>query len=146
MAIKVNGTTVIDDSRNLSNVGGLKTVGGNNLVGSGDVGFKTVNGDSLIGSGNISAGASTTNGDVGTYTYGCPTGTTNYGTGATASGIYPVGEADQGSTAYRYEGFGYSSTWYKAAVGSQFSGTWRCMSICRWYQGLRTMGLWVRIS
>lgn len=51
MAIKVNGTTVIDDSRNLSNVGGLKTV----------------NGTSILGSGNISAGASTTNGAVGTY-------------------------------------------------------------------------------
>ena len=37
MAIKVNGTTVIDDSRNLSNVGGLKTVGGTNLLGSGDI-------------------------------------------------------------------------------------------------------------
>lgn len=51
MAIKINGTTVIDDSRNLSNVGGLKTV----------------NGTSLVGSGNISAGASTTTGAVGTY-------------------------------------------------------------------------------
>ncbi len=52
MAIKVNGTTVIDDSRNLANVGGLKTV----------------NGTSLVGSGNISAGASTSYGAVGTYT------------------------------------------------------------------------------
>ena len=40
MAIQVGGTTVIDDSRNLSNVGGLKTV----------------NGTSILGSGNISAG------------------------------------------------------------------------------------------
>ena len=37
MAIKVNGTTVIDDSRNLSNVGGLKTVGGSSILGSGDI-------------------------------------------------------------------------------------------------------------
>ena len=37
MAIKVNGTTVIDDSRNLSNVGGLKTVGGNSILGSGNI-------------------------------------------------------------------------------------------------------------
>ena len=51
MAIKVNGTTVIDDSRNLSNVGGLKTV----------------NGTSLVGSGDISAGASTSINAVGTY-------------------------------------------------------------------------------
>ena len=51
MAIKVNGTTVIDDSRNLSNVGGLKTVGG----------------ASVLGSGDIATGGSTTAGDVGTY-------------------------------------------------------------------------------
>ena len=37
MAIKVNGTTVIDDSRNLSNVGGLKTVGGTSIIGSGNI-------------------------------------------------------------------------------------------------------------
>ena len=41
MAIKVNGTTVIDDSRNLSNVGGLKTVNGNSLVGSGNISVGT---------------------------------------------------------------------------------------------------------
>ena len=54
MAIKVNGTTVIDDSRNLSNVGGLKTVGGT----------------SIIGSGNIAVGSSTAYGAVGTYVGG----------------------------------------------------------------------------
>lgn len=37
MAIQVNGTTVIDNSRNLSNVGGLKTVGGTAILGSGDI-------------------------------------------------------------------------------------------------------------
>jgi hypothetical protein len=51
MAIKVNGTTVIDDSRVLSGVTGLKTVGGT----------------SILGSGNIEAGASTAVNGVGTY-------------------------------------------------------------------------------
>ena len=37
MAIQVNGTTVIDNSRNLSNVGGLKTVGGTAILGSGNI-------------------------------------------------------------------------------------------------------------
>lgn len=37
MAIQVGGTTVVDDSRNLQNVGGLKTVGGIAILGSGDV-------------------------------------------------------------------------------------------------------------
>ncbi len=41
MAIQVNGTTVIDDSRTLQNVGGLKTI----------------NSTSILGSGNITAGA-----------------------------------------------------------------------------------------
>jgi hypothetical protein len=45
MAIQVNGTTVIDNSRNLSNVGGLKTVNGTSVLGSGDIsagGLETV--------------------------------------------------------------------------------------------------------
>ncbi len=37
MAIQVNGTTVIDNSRNLTNVGGLKTIGGTGIIGSGDI-------------------------------------------------------------------------------------------------------------
>jgi hypothetical protein len=37
MAIKINGTTVIDDSRNVQNLGGFKTVGGQSLIGSGDI-------------------------------------------------------------------------------------------------------------
>jgi len=38
MAIQVGGVTVIDNSQNLtSSVGGLKTVGGNSLLGSGDI-------------------------------------------------------------------------------------------------------------
>ncbi len=37
MAIQVGGTTVVDDSRNLQNVGGLKTVGGVTILGSGDI-------------------------------------------------------------------------------------------------------------
>ena len=49
MAIQVSGTTVIDDSRNLVNV----------------IGLKTVNSTSLLGSGNIVAGATTA---AGTFT------------------------------------------------------------------------------
>tara|TARA_R110002153_G_scaffold222757_3_gene375179 strand:+ start:116 stop:937 length:822 start_codon:yes stop_codon:yes gene_type:complete len=37
MAIQVNGTTVIDNSRNLTNVGGLKTIGGTAIIGSGNI-------------------------------------------------------------------------------------------------------------
>jgi hypothetical protein len=51
MAIQVSGTTVIDGSRVLSNVTGLKTVGGTAILGSGD----------------IAVGGSTTLNDIGTY-------------------------------------------------------------------------------
>ena len=37
MAIKVNNTTVIDDSRNLVNINGLKTIGGQSILGSGNI-------------------------------------------------------------------------------------------------------------
>lgn len=73
MAIKVNGTTVINDSRNLQNVGGLKTV----------------NGTSIVGSGNISAGASTTLGAVATYAFLRR---------SSSSGSYTPGETAAGST------------------------------------------------
>ena len=42
MAIKISGTTVIDASRHLTNVTGLKTVGGETLLGSGDISTGTV--------------------------------------------------------------------------------------------------------
>lgn len=37
MAIKIQSTTVIDDSRGLQNITNLKTVGGQNILGTGDV-------------------------------------------------------------------------------------------------------------
>ena len=61
MAIKISGTTVIDDSRNLTNVGGLKTVGGTTLLGSGDieVGASPINKPSIT---SPSSGATNYNG------------------------------------------------------------------------------------
>jgi hypothetical protein len=125
MAIKVNGTTVIDDSRNLSNVGGLKTV----------------NGTSLVGSGNISAGASTTAGAVGTYTVGRPDNATNYNQGDTVSSLRTIGPNDYGNQPY------WDYTWYNADQGSVQSGTWRAMSEAYGNGSNRGLiGLWVRIS
>jgi len=129
MAIKVNGTTVIDDSRNLSNVGGLKTV----------------NGTSLVGSGNISAGASTSYNAVGTYIYGFMgnNGVTEGSTYA-GSGINPAGMA-------------YSSTYSSADTdyptnithgSSTLSGTWRAMGRSNYGPGTARgrQTLFVRIS
>jgi maltose-binding protein MalE len=128
MAIKVNGTTVIDDSRNLSNVGGLKTV----------------NGTSLVGSGNISAGASTTYGAVGTYIYGRPMNNTQYSENATASSLYTGGVNQYQSLLHH----GYNQTTFSEGTTSAvLSGTWRCVSAANATGGyLGFCGLWVRIS
>ena len=130
MAIKVNGTTVIDDSRNLANVGGLKTV----------------NGTSLVGSGNISAGASTTYGAVGTYVvaqWQVASANTNYDGGTTVSG-----------STLRYITSGFSSVRpfvgevnaaYVSSAG--LSGTWRFMAPRTKQNNTETVGsFFVRIS
>ncbi len=130
MAIQVNGTTVIDNSRNLTNVGGLKTVGGS----------------SILGSGNISTGASTTLGGVGTYTLAQDGSTTTAGYG------FKSGRTTAGSNLTGYAavaGQGYvettaTSTSFSAVLTAQinnnyvsggqindntgYSGSWRAMS------------------
>jgi len=139
MAIKIGGTTVIDDSRNLSSVGGLKTVGGT----------------SILGSGNIDAGASTDVNGVGTYMLGYDTGmadgTTDsqaqwkvYKEGRTVSGsaLRPRGALSmiQGGggdkTATSTSGTNVSSTLNSSnarniatVISNQsYSGSWRLMS------------------
>jgi len=126
MAIKVNGTTVIDDSRNLSNVGGLKTVNGTNLV----------------GSGNISAGASTTFGAVGTYIWGRPTNGTHYSTNSTASGLNSLQGNSQSVVPYIFNG----SSWQYLNAATATSGTWRAVTGTIAAGSNAGPGLWVRIS
>ena len=125
MAIKVNGTTVIDDSRNLSNVGGLKTV----------------NGTSLVGSGNISAGASTTFGAVGTYIWGRPSNGTHYSTNSTASGVNSIQGTNLGTAPYVYQG-----SWNNLGSATATSGTWRAVTGTLGGGSFAGPGLWVRIS
>jgi hypothetical protein len=141
MAIKVNGTTVIDNSRNLQNVGGLKTV----------------NGTSLVGSGNISAGASTSYASVGTYTIAAeqmtenetiPGGTTRSGSGFKIH-KYDDYDAQYGSFASALGVNISSSNLYSAGL----SGTWRHMAPLiqehrAGFYGSPTYrnSLWVRIS
>ena len=104
MAIKVGGTTVIDDSRNLSNIAG---------------GLKTVNSTSLLGSGNIEAGASTTYNAVGTYIYAARPAAT-LAANSTYSGSSIRAGGLQGPT----NGQPYITT------GGSLSGTWRAMGNC----------------
>ena len=78
MAIKVNGTTVIDDSANVTtSLGGFKTVGGSDIT----------------GSGNITTGAGTGVNDVGTYTLAYDTGMGDNSTFA----VYKEGRTAAGS-------------------------------------------------
>ena len=119
MAIKINGTTVIDDSRNLANVGGLKTV----------------NGTSLVGSGNISAGASTTAGAVGTY-----------GIMRNANPGYFTFATYVGSTTVAGSSICFTNL-NGGSNGGTASGTWRCLySSSSFTSGEGGAGLWVRIS
>jgi hypothetical protein len=149
MAIKVNGTTVIDDSRNLSNVGGLKTV----------------NGTSIVGSGNISAGASTTYGAVGTYGYFLYiiNGTSTINTRLTVNqNITTSGSNLRGNAANTSVEYGDQNGYQRLngvsfnGGGSALSGTWRCMGKATYfinhnrgsgnYAAIWTPLLWVRIS
>ena len=154
MAIKVGGTTVIDDSRNLSSVGGLKTVGGT----------------SILGSGNIDAGASTDLGAVGTYLVGTDTSMTDhyaYKAGRTVAGsnirsaVIFAGLGATVHTATSTSGnagtTGSNNTGVSAAVytdNQSYSGSWRMMStggikssegnLASWE--ITLAALWVRYS
>mgnify|MGYP001466992783 CR=1 FL=1 len=164
MAIKVNGTTVINDSRVLSDVTGLKTVGGT----------------SILGSGNIDAGASTAVNGVGTYTLaydtGMADGTTDsqaqwkvYKEGRTVSGSALRGRAALCSSqnGLDRQATSTSGTDISAVLNSSnarnigtvtsnqtYSGSWRLMSpganksnrssFTEWAQVYT--GLWVRYS
>jgi len=124
MAIQVGGTTVIDDSRNLSNVGGLKTVGGNSILGSGD----------------IATGGSTTAGDVGTYALLMEWdfyGTNNLNFGDTLAG-----------SSLRRAGLSTYSTYVWGNKNIAVSGTWRLMGDypLHSYQRQYVTNVWVRIS
>lgn len=127
MAIKVNGTTVIDDSRNLSNIAG---------------GLKTVNSTSLLGSGNIEAGASTTYGAVGTYIGAYPNTTGSVSAGSTTSGSN-LRYWNQNGGSNQFYNFISNSSLSSAGL----SGTWRAMAPS-WgnSSGYQASTLYVRIS
>jgi len=115
MAIKVGGTTVIDNSRNLTGVGGLKTVGGT----------------SILGSGNIDAGASTTWAAVGTYTTGLVfDGTTRSG-GYTYSGSDIYLQFFNGNTQMqplKRSADSYGNKDAQNIYSTGLAGTWRLMA------------------
>ena len=133
MAIQVGGTTVIDNSRNLQNVGGLKTI----------------NSTSILGSGNISAGASTSYGAVGTYVLGtCQMGRTQEGTTKSGSSIRITGGyAPNAITGTNATVLGGSGAGTKMGDNT-LSGTWRMMFDASQDTNntFHRFGLWVRVS
>lgn len=134
MAIKVNGTTVIDNSRNFTNIGG---------------GFKTVNGTSVVGSGNISAGASTTYAAVGTYVVGAPDNTTAYTHGSGTVSGSSLKTRTMTSGFYEQTSVFAQSFDSNQITSMGLSGTWKAMANSRpaQYQGtVRVPNLWMRIS
>ncbi len=160
MAIKIGGTTVINDSANITtSVGGFKTVGGVDIV----------------GSGNIDAGASTDVNGVGTYTLAYDTGMDS----GSSFKVYKEGRTVAGSALRQRaavaqqnenneEGVAASTSGTSASFASQnsgynnngvvrsnqsYSGSWRLMSpgantsndvSSGW--GVRYTALWVRYS
>ena len=110
MAIQVGGTTVIDNSRNLQNVGGLKTVNGNSLVGSGDI--------------SAGGGTTTTTSSVGSLSIGRPQNYIDYARGATVSNFKTVKAELMQDPAWYAQGnyFYYGETVYSEA------GTWRFLT------------------
>lgn len=130
MAIKVGGTTVIDDSRNFTNIAG---------------GFKTVNGTSVVGSGDISAGASTTAGAVGTYMFARRNTASDVAFGSTAAGSSLLPASATYSVNAPYYDVQLTGT------GPTQSGTWRCMGYYDYsaYSNVSHVNgvtSWVRIS
>lgn len=87
MAIQVGGTTVISNNRVLSSVNGLKTVGG----------------QSILGSGDIAAGGAPWNAADGTAAQ-VNSGTT-FVAGSANTGRYFIGYFQNGSTAANHFGF-----------------------------------------
>lgn len=98
MAIKVNGTTVIDDSRNFTNIAG---------------GFKTVNGTSVVGSGNISISSGLTDLAGGKNSGYLP----SYGNSVPVGGVVHC----DGYTSYLGSSVGSSMNLYRAEYGKSYT-------------------------
>ena len=60
MALKIGGTTVVNDSRGLENISNLKTVGGTTILGTGDIPFPASAPSSHVGATGTAHGVATT--------------------------------------------------------------------------------------
>ena len=124
MAIQVSGTTVIDNTPNLVNVGGLKTINGTSILGSGNIsagGSSTLITDQAAVSGSAGISVSLTGGyqkyiitianvsvNGGSLSYGTIRFTNSSNTKITASGSYMYNFQYDGSYAQGKDSYGYT--------------------------------------
>jgi hypothetical protein len=126
MAIKVNGTTVINDSRALSNIASV------------DAGTVSAMSAALPAPSIPSGGA------VGSYSMGRPANATTYYAGDTASSVYEVSPATNAGYNIWFTG----TSWSNGPATGVLSGTWKAMGTAYGdsVNNYGFSGLWVRVS
>jgi hypothetical protein len=140
MAIQVGGTTVISNNREVSSVNGFKTVGGESILGSGDIAAGGSGlGGSTSGPNSAGSGTSVNITTAGLYYYSGYASNTSFSNvrvnGATVSGMQWSGYTDN-------NGFGYLSVDAVTSANDNMSTTIRRQS----GQGSQGFIGWVRIS
>jgi hypothetical protein len=131
MAINVNGTTVINDSRGLSNISSIDSATTTTLSNAGVSGVSTPNAEA-----------------VGAYAYGRPLDSTTYNKNDTTSSLNALPFASTDSVSQTLYGTEWSGIDPSNMVRTP-SGTWRCTAAANgstFGGGRGYIGLWVRIS
>ena len=125
MAIKVNGTTVVDDSRNLTNIASIDATTGAAI------------------SAGISTTPPTTAGAVGTYVFAVDSVGRQLTFGSTYAGsqLYPAAYVTTGNAP-----IGLESGTYLSSASSALSGTWRAMGEHYTNSTFKNVTVYVRIS
>jgi hypothetical protein len=140
MAIKVSGTTVISNNREVSSVNGFKTVGGESILGSGDIAAGGSGlGGSTSGPNSAGSGTSVNISTAGLYYYKGNASNQSFSNvtvnGATVSGQQWSGYTDN-------NGFSYVSVDVVTSANDGMATTIRRQS----GQGAQGFIGWVRIS
>jgi hypothetical protein len=131
MAIQVNGTAVINDSRALNNISSLDSATTTTLSNAGVSGVSIPNAEA-----------------VGAYVYGRPLDSTTYNKNDTTSSLNALPFASEANVSYVYQGYTWGNIDPDNMVRTP-SGTWRCTAVANgstFDSGRGYIGLWVRIS
>lgn len=131
MAIQVNGTAVINDSRALNNISSLDSATTTTLSNAGVSGVSIPDAEA-----------------VGAYVYGRPLDSTTYNKNDTTSSLNALPFASEADVSYVLRGASWSNIDPDNIVRTP-SGTWRCTAAANggtFDGGRGYIGLWVRIS